>query len=407
MLTDLHPLGESFFDEHDDAKPKLAPEALLGIAGEFVRRTLPQTEADPVGLLINFLMGASTLFGGEAVANACGRQHPPTDFAVCVGKTGQGRKGTASGHAMAVMNLVDGEFENLHVIRGLASGEGLVQKMQDRSQKMIIEDRRFLCLLPEFGSLLEVMTRQGNTLSYCLRQAWDGDPLHVTTRKNSLEMRDFQLSIIGHITPDELLNGLSHISYMNGFANRFLFLRVTRSQYLPEGGQPVDYSDIARRLRQIVANAKGRGVLHRTEEAKELWARHYERLSTPPDNLKGALSSRAEAHCLRLSVLYALLDDALQVEVQHVRAALALWAYAEASIADVFGARLGDPDAEKILDALARGPLNATELLRVFSNNRSSEWLLAKLRSMTQKGLIVETTKTGDRKTVTAWTIKK
>ncbi len=405
MSTDEHPLGAESFTE--EQRPKLAGEAFRGIAGEFVAQTLPETEADEVGLLVSFLAAAGVLFGKRAVGMACGRIHPPIDFFLVEGKTGQARKGTATNHGLALMNLVDPEFERLHIIRGLSSGEGLVKRVKDRSEKMILEDRRFLCVVPEFGGLLEVMTRQGNTLSYNLRQAWDGDPLHVATRKDSLEVPDVQLGFIGHITRDELLNNLTQVSYMNGFANRFLFFAVRRSKYLPEGGEPVDYSDIARRLRQIVANVTARGgILRRTEDAKLLWAQNYKGLTTQEQTLKGALCSRADAHCLRLSVLYALLDDACQVEVEHVRAALALWAHAEASIADIFGARLGDADAQKICDALNRGPLNMTELLRAFSNNRSSEWLLAKLASMEQKRLIIHTTKECDRKTVPAWRLK-
>jgi hypothetical protein len=301
---------------------------------------------------------------------------------------------------------VDPEFESLHILRGLSSGEGLVQKINDRSKKMAVEDRRFLCIVPEFGGLLEVMTRTGNTLSYNLRQAWDQDPLHVTTRKNSLEVDNFSLAIFGHVTPGELLGGLSRISYVNGFANRFLFFHVERGQFLPEGGQRLDYWPIAARLKQIVSNAKGRGLVTRSDEARELWANHYERLSTPPDNLKGALCSRAEAHVLRLSLLYALLDDADQIEVSHLRAALAVWAYCEASVAEIFGSRLGDDDAQKIIDAVSHGPLNSTELLHVFSNNKSSEWLMAKLSWMVKQGWIIETTKENNRKTTPAWAIR-
>ena len=46
-----------------------------------------------------------------------------------------------------------------------------------------------------------------------------------------------------------------------------------------------------------------------------------------------------------------------QVEAHHVRAALALLAYSEASVSEIFGDRLGDADAEKILEALKRRPI--------------------------------------------------
>jgi hypothetical protein len=343
---------------------------------------------------------------GRGYSIACGMTHRPNIFGIFAGDTGQGRKGTAVGHALRVASLVDPDFERLRIIRGLSSGEGLVQKMKDKASQLLLDDRRFLCVLSEFGSLLEVMTRQGNTLSYCLRQAWDAEALAVATRKDPLEVDNYQLSIIGSVTPKELLNGLSQVSYVNGFANRFLFFRVHRSQYLPEGGNPVDYSDIIARLREAANSFGAPRIMERTESAKRLWAQNYERLSTPEDTLKGALSSRAEAHCLRLSVLFALLDGAKFVDVPHLRAALALWGYSEASIKEIFGPSLGDVHAQKILDALASGPKSISELLRVFGNNKTTDWLFAKLAAMVKSGLIVQTKKHCDRKVVVAWELK-
>lgn len=70
-----HPLGESFFgNEPEEERLTLSNDALIGIAGEFVRLTLPQTEADGVGLLVSFLNCASVLFQ-DAYAEACGRRH--------------------------------------------------------------------------------------------------------------------------------------------------------------------------------------------------------------------------------------------------------------------------------------------------------------------------------------------
>src|SRR6266446_4831088 len=405
-LADDHPLDANFFKE--EQRPKLAREALHGIAGEFVDLTLPETEADEVALLVSFLAGSGVLFGNRAYGVACGRRHPPTDFYLLVGKTGQGRKGTATGHALALMNAVDQDFERLHVIRGLSSGEGLVQKISDRSQLMTVQERRVLAVIPEFGGLLEVMTRKGNTLSYNVRQAWDGDPLHVATRGDPLEVSDVLLGSLGHVTAAELLNNLSQVSFMNGFANRYMHFDVHRSKLLPEGGPFVDYSALAGRLRQVVAIASARGgVLVRDEDAKHLWAQHYERLSTPEDNLRGALLSRAEAHCLRLSVLYALLDGVDTVAAEHVRAALALWAYSESSVGEIFGDRLGDPDAEKILDAMKHGPLSMLDVSNLFGRNKSAEWLRAKLKAMEKADLIVETEKEFNRKTVPAWKARK
>jgi hypothetical protein len=409
MFAAEHPLGNDFFrEEPADLRPRLGPEAMIGIAGEFVRLTLPQTEADSVGLLVSFLAGAGALFSG-VYGYACGTKHPPTDFYVLVGKSGTGRKGTATNHAVMLMNVVETDFEKLHVIRGLASGEGLIQKMLDRSEKMIVADRRFLALLTEFGLLLEVMCRKGNTLGFCLRDAWDGRPLHVTTRHDSLEIADFQFAGLNNITPSELLKNLDSKELTNGFGNRFLYFTVERSKLLPNGGARIDYSDLAARLRQIVSNARGRGLLVRSEEAERLWEKHYERLSTHPENLKGALCSRNEAHALRLSVLYALLDDADRIEAHHLRAAIALVDYSEACISEIFADRLGDQDAEKIVGAMKSGPVTMTDLVNLFGRNKKGWWIEAKLAEMLKGNLITETTKECDRKTVRAWrlTVKR
>ena len=56
---------------------------------------------------------------------------------------------------------------------------------------------------------------------------------------------------------------------------------------------------------------------------------------------------------MRLACIYALLDLSRVVRAEHLMAALALWEYAERSVAYVFGDSIGDPDADLILPCLA------------------------------------------------------
>src|SRR5262249_20795907 len=65
-----------------------------------------------------------------------------------------------------------------------------------------------------------------------------------------------------------------------------------------------------------------------------------------------AVTSRAEAQCVRLALIYTLLDGETNIGVPHINAALALWEYCEASAAFIFGASLGDPVADEVLRAL-------------------------------------------------------
>jgi hypothetical protein len=392
--------------ELPDWPAPMREEAFQGLAGEFVRLIEPETEADPVALLGNFLVASGVLFGRQAWTEADGRKHFPVEYLLMAGSTGTGRKGTATNRVLPVIESAEDGFKN-RVLGGLSSGEGLVKAISPKEGESADEVRRFLVLLPEFASLLEVMTRQGNTMSANLREAWDGGRLRVTTRKEPLDVDNVNLSVIAHITPSELLTSLTATDRANGFGNRFLIVCVRRSKFLPEGGSEVQTGDIVRRLREAIARAQGRGQIRRNDEARELWASEYPRLTRGREGLKGALCSRAEAHALRLSLMYALLDGADAIRVEHLKAALAVWAYCEASVEHIFGGATGDPAADRLLAELARGPKTLSELHPVFGNNRESDWLQAKLAQMVTAGTIEPTFKDGVRKAaLPAWRLK-
>ncbi len=66
------------------------------------------------------------------------------------------------------------------------------------------------------------------------------------------------------------------------------------------------------------------------------------------EGVTGALTARAEAHSMRLALIYALLDGASSIQVEHLKAALALWDYAARSAVWALGDATGDPLAEQI-----------------------------------------------------------
>ena len=321
----------------------LPAEAYHGVAGDFVQIVEPETEADPAALLFNFLIAAGTLFGREAYVIADGKKHYPNEYLLMVGETGTGRKGTATNRVFPVMERVDEKFRDM-VLGGLSSGEGLIKgvspdpdkgtpvtppvddfddndKPDFDSQPPLVppapEVRRYLALVPEFASLLGVQKREGNTISAVLREAWDGGRLRVLTRKEPLDVDNVNLSIVGHITAGELLKTMTETEKINGYANRFLLACVRRSKLLPEGGKEVNLNSIVLRLQRVLELSKGRGLIQRDDAAREMWAVEYTRLTAARAGIRGALLSRAEAHVLRLSMLYALLDGANEIRVEH------------------------------------------------------------------------------------------
>ena len=145
-----------------------------------------------------------------------------------------------------------------------------------------IKDKRLLVIESEFASTLKVMAREGNTLSSTIRQAWDSGHLRILTKTSPAKSTGAHISIVGHITAEELKRYLDSTESANGFANRFLWCCVRRSQCLPDGGQisTVDFAPILRCLSACADKARHIGELKRDTRARELWHEVYPALRT-------------------------------------------------------------------------------------------------------------------------------
>lgn len=362
-------------NSHANSWPNLAPEALHGLAGDVVRTIEPHSEADPVALLVSLLVSFGNSVGSNPHFMVEADRHPMKIFANCVGETSKGRKGTSWGHIERLFRAVDSEWANGHVLSGLSSGEGLIWAVRDpierkepiKEKKLIvdyqtivvdegIDDKRLLVLESEFASVLRVIGRDGNTLSAVIRQAWDRGNLRTLTKNSPAKATGTHISILGHITKDELLRYLNNTEAGNGFGNRFLWVCVRRSKALPEGGGHIDLDTLITRLREAVEFAKAAEEIRKDSEARGIWREVYPSLSDGKPGLFGALTSRAEAQTMRLACLYALLDSSSLICKEHLLAALALWEYSEASVRYIFGDTTGDPVADRIIEALRHSP---------------------------------------------------
>ena len=187
------------------------------------------------------------------------------------------------------------------------------------------------------------MARDGNTLSAVIRNAWDGKNLKTMTKNSPAKASTPHISIIGHITKDELKRYLDNTECGNGFANRFLWVCVKRSKVLPEGGTVVDLSKLAESVIKSIRFSKKILEMKRDDEAKALWKQVYAELSEGKPGLLGAVTARAEAQVMRLACLYAILDLSELIKLDHILAGLSVWNYCEQSARYIFGESLGDP----------------------------------------------------------------
>jgi hypothetical protein len=363
-----------------------------GLAGDFVRTVDPETESDPVALLGQFLAAFGSVVGRGAWQAVGTRRHYGNLFVALVGPTGKARKGTALSWVEAVASQAAPDWAAECVLGGLSSGEGLINAVRD-GEGDASRDKRLLAVEEELAAVFRAAVRDGNTLSAILRKAWDGGPLRTMTRANPLRATGAHVSLIGHITRQELSTTLGTGESWNGLANRFIWLASRRSKLLPEGGGVLDLRPLVGRLESAIAFAAHIARVRRTADCVELWRSVYARLSADRPGALGAVTARAEAQVLRLSGLYALLDESPWIDVCHLQAALALWDYSERSCRWVFGDRQGDPDADLLLaalrDASARGGLSLTEISAVFGRHKPAPQIHRMLRELAESGVIL------------------
>jgi hypothetical protein len=179
--------------------PQLDDAALYGLAGDVVRLLNPHTEADPVGILVQFLTAFGNIIGNNAYYQVESDRHRANLFSVHVGASAKGRKGTAGGRVRAVTRLADETWSDERTASGLSSGEGLINAVRDKVDKFDVKaqqfetidpgviDKRLMIVEPEFAGALSAMERHGNTLSPVIRNAWDGQKLQTLTKASPLK----------------------------------------------------------------------------------------------------------------------------------------------------------------------------------------------------------------------------
>ncbi len=409
-------LAESANGRHGPAKsdrrihPVLKSEALVGAAGDFVRMVAPHTEADEAAILLQFLAGMGAVFGRSAYFPVEADRHFGNLFVVIVGESSKARKGTSWGHVRNVLEKVDPSLAEGRIVSGLASGEGLIWHVRDPigENDPGETDKRLLVTETEFARALTVAERENNTLSAVLRQAWDEGKLQTLTRKESARATNAHVSVIGHITADELKRKLSDTATANGFANRFLWVYAKRSKLLPDGGNldPEAIDAFVARLKPVVEGAKLVKRFERDDEARRLWHSGYAELSEGQPGLFGSVTSRAEAQVVRLSLLYALLAGTNEIEEEHMRAALAVWDYCRDSARFIFGDALGDATADDILNALrAAGAVGLTrsDLRGHFKNHKPSAEISRALGVLEERGETCKVMESGEGRSTERW----
>jgi hypothetical protein len=395
--------------------PILHRAALHGVAGDLVRSVELQTEADPAALLVTLLVGFGNAIGPSTHARVLDDFHPARLFAAIVGSTSTGGKGTSLATIKPFLRAADPEWFDECRKSGFGSGEAIIAELggahRSPSDDSPIERRAFI-IEPEFARLLTINARDGSTSSPILRSAWDDGRLELRHSKARMIATGAHVSLLAHISPEELRAKLSSTEVAAGFANRVLFVVARRVRKLPSGGNisAEVVGAFGCRLNAAMQFARGVGLVRRTAEADELWARFY---YGEPDRegIVGAACDRWQAQKLRLSLTYALLDQSAVIRPEHVIAAEALWRYCVGSAERIWGDASGDGTADVLLTelrALYPSGLTGAEQSNLFGRHIREDRLRAARDQLAARKLIrLERASTGGRPATIAYAIPR
>lgn len=403
-------------DDGDSLKPWpiLSDFALHGITRDVVTLACRNSEADPAAVLVTFLCRFGIECGSSPHLMIGDSRHYARLNAVIVGSTSKARKGTSAAPIACLFriirdnpsDLISGHMPATCTPGPLSSGEGLIYAVRDPVKKWVVDkktkagewvtedpgvqDKRLFVLDEELAAALKATKRDGNTLSTIIRVAFDGGTLAPLTKNNRITATDAHVGIVTHTTIAELRKLLEDTEALNGFANRFLWVCSRRQKLvpLPEPmlfGKLVSLQDD---LFDILKSASQIGQMRLDDRARDRWVAVYPELSQEHPGLVGCVVNRGEALTMRLAMVYALMDASSSIQDDHLQAALALWDYCQKSAEYVFEGWEADGTCQRILDALAGGPVYLADVYRLFSNHATKRHVRNALSELVASGKI-------------------
>jgi len=379
------------------------------LLGEIVNTIAPNTEADPIAILSQLLVAFGAAAGRGAYFTVEATRHAPNEFMLLVGDSARARKGSSWDHVHRLITQADPSIEH-RILTGLSSGEGLIFAVRDPAgQDPGHPDQRLLVIEPEFASVLKAANREISTLSPTLRSAWDGRPLAILTRTAPARSSSAHIAVIGHITHHELRRHITTVELSNGYLNRILLIACRRQRLLPEGGNPdpLAGTGLDRMLATAVKHAQTAGEVRLSDPARELWHHAYHQLAAQPaDGIVEQITARAEAHVIRLALLYTLADGQPKIGAQHLTAALALHDYAARSANWALTGATGQPLAEQIHTTLRQHPggLTRSQISSILSHNQPAGEIDTALQALHTNGRATVTQRATGGRPAQLWT---
>ncbi len=394
--------------------------AFQGSAGDYVRNIQNETEADPLGILVQILVMFGNLVGRTIRYMVGATEHYLNLYIIIVGTTALGRKGTGHDLALAPFRIANPVWYSTCRDSGASSAEGLVHRVRDPifkpgSDEIVdegVSDKRLMDVEKEFTAQLKFAAREGNALAEELLLAWETGDLGKMIKNRREHATGAYVSVIGHITPEGLQLHFSDEHISNGLGNRFMCFYTHAVRLLSSGGNEsvikrasAEFAESIRAaLRQVGSDVR---TMPWSNDAREIWDVSYmTTLNVEYPGVFGKLIARGAPQVARLSRIYAALDCSPVVEVPHILAALSVFDYSVRTVRIAFGDLIGIGDVDVILSVLREQPdgVSRKAISDAFSRNIPSSRIQSALMLIQKQGLATfEKIKTGATRPTEVW----
>jgi hypothetical protein len=363
---------------------------LTGIFGNIVKKMYPNVESSRITILIQSMaIFSSMLPYGKGFYYYDGSYKTfLNEFIVLVGNSFSG-KGNSFNNISALFRHVDPNFLDKNITRNIQSGESLVYRLKDEELDpndpyAVEKDKRLLLYQSEFSDLLTVSGREFNTLSSHIRNAFDGEDLENNTKGSLIKASKPYLSIIGHITPSELLNKFSNqVNFFNGFGNRFLWFYIEGSKPLARGGNhkfPDTYQkeidDLNFAIKKVSRNENDSELIINSEFYEKYDDWYQKKWNSKSSGVLDSLSQRDPKHIWKLASVNALANGRIEVGIEDYNLALLIINYCNKSRTHLFGDKFENPSDQKVINFLFNNGGTATRTqisYDLFQRNKNSQ----------------------------------
>jgi hypothetical protein len=344
-------------------RPELPEAALYGLLGDIARVLSMRTGADPAAILLQTIVMLGNVVGPQPHISFGGADHAARLFVLLCGEAATGLKGTSLAAVERLFAEACPDWYDTRVLRGLQSPEAMVDRVADAPAG----DSRLLVLEPEYGRLLgRLMAAHG--FSAQLRNAWDGAPLEIARtrrggKRDSVRASFPHISLIAHVTPQELAHFRNRVRLTDGLGSRFLHAIVTGAARRANpwaSDRDEKEIELVARIRDAIDYSRNgvlehtdpisrelcllRGVQPRREMAVAIAIRQRRLLVPSASDYTSdleALTRRGPVQTVRLALAYAIAEQAGALLPVHLDAAEALWRFCAAASQAIYGAPIG------------------------------------------------------------------